>query len=412
MTRKTVSSIMLTLLSISMFTLTFNIQPAKAESRTWIVDDDGPADFSTIQEAINHAAEGDTVFVHSGIYYEEVIVDKTLSLIGENKTTTIVDGGFMRSAFEISANNVLLSGFKMQHTALAVKIKGRNNIVVDNYIQRSCFGGIWLEESSRGNIVSHNTLILVDFPALGGFLSVGNTFSHNTIISVGTGIYLSCSDYNIVLGNSITSKQECGILLSTSSFNVITENTVWDSDLGIYLCWWASGNSIHHNNFINNLEQARLFISVNRWHDDYPSGGNYWSDYIDVDEKSGPDQDLPGSDGVWDHAYVIDDYNQDNYPLIGPWIPTPTIPTTIDELKTEIEELGLEGEVDNQGIVTSLIAKLNVAQKLVDKGKIEEAKSILEEDFIPQVQNITDVHITPEAADILIESAEYIISHL
>ena len=85
---------------------------------------------------------------------------------------------------------------------------------------------------------------------------------------------------------------------------------------------------------------------------------------------------------------------------------------TIDELKTAIEELGSEGEIDNQGIVKSLLAKLNVAQKLVDKGKMDEAKSILEEDFIPQVQNLVNIHITQDAADILIESAEYILSHL
>ena len=109
--------------------------------------------------------------------------------------------------------------------------------------------------------------------------------------------------------------------------------------------------------------------------------------------------------GIWNTSYAIDENNQDNYPLMEPWTP-------IDELKAEVEELGSECEIDNQGIITSLIAKLNVAQKLVDKGKIDEAISILEEDFIPQVQNLSAIHITPEAADILIESAEYILSNL
>ena len=86
-------------------------------------------------------------------------------------------------------------------------------------------------------------------------------------------------------------------------------------------------------------------------------------------------------------------------------------PRTIGELKTEIEELGSQGEIKNRGIVKSLIAKLNVAQKLVDKGKIDEAKGVLEEDLIPQVQNLSGIHITPKTADILIKSAEYIISN-
>ncbi|MFX0108364.1 MAG: hypothetical protein ACFE7R_08780 [Candidatus Hodarchaeota archaeon] len=84
---------------------------------------------------------------------------------------------------------------------------------------------------------------------------------------------------------------------------------------------------------------------------------------------------------------------------------------TIDELKAEIEEMGSQGDIDNQGIVRSLLAKLNVAQRLVDKGKIDEAIMVLE-DFIPQVQELSGIHITPEAADILIQSAEYILSHL
>lgn len=86
--------------------------------------------------------------------------------------------------------------------------------------------------------------------------------------------------------------------------------------------------------------------------------------------------------------------------------------STTDELKTKIEELGSEGEIDDHGVAKSLIAKLNVAEKLVEKGEINEAKTILEEDFIPQVQNLAGIHITVEAADILVQSAEYILSQL
>ena len=114
---------------------------------------------------------------------------------------------------------------------------------------------------------------------------------------------------------------------------------------------------------------------------------------------------------IWNTPYEIDENNQDNYPLMEPWAPTPPIPTTIDELKTEIEELYSEDEIDNQGIVKSLLAKLNVAQKLVDKGKADQAKNVLSA-FLREVQAQSGKHITPEAAEMLIESAEYIISQL
>jgi len=88
-----------------------------------------------------------------------------------------------------------------------------------------------------------------------------------------------------------------------------------------------------------------------------------------------------------------------------------SLPKTISDLGTKTKELGSKDEIDNPGIVKSLITKLNVAQKLVDNGKTDQAKTILKA-FISQVQNLSGIHITPEAADILIESAEYIVSNL
>jgi hypothetical protein len=81
--------------------------------------------------------------------------------------------------------------------------------------------------------------------------------------------------------------------------------------------WNSLNNRIYHNNFVNNTNQVYSLVSVNIWDDGYPSGGNYWSDYIDVDQYSGPYQNETGSDGIWDHPYVIDENNQDNYPIVA-----------------------------------------------------------------------------------------------
>jgi hypothetical protein len=58
---------------------------------------------------------------------------------------------------------------------------------------------------------------------------------------------------------------------------------------------------------------------ANSWDDDYPYGGNYWSDYTGVDVKSGPYQNETGSDGIGDTPHVIGEDNQDNYPLMKPY---------------------------------------------------------------------------------------------
>lgn len=69
-----------------------------------------PKDFGTIQEAINNATLGDTISVSSGLYYERVIINKTVTLVGENMETTIVDGSFGGSVFQITADNVNVMG--------------------------------------------------------------------------------------------------------------------------------------------------------------------------------------------------------------------------------------------------------------------------------------------------------------
>jgi len=91
----------------------------------------------------------------------------------------------------------------------------------------------------------------------------------------------------------------------------------------------ASDNKFYHNNF--DREVIVYSASYNNiWDDGYPSGGNYWSAYAGTDQYSGPDQDLPGSDGIADLPYVISySYGDtDNYPLMSPWTPRSSMVST------------------------------------------------------------------------------------
>jgi len=237
--------------------------------------------------------------------------------------------------------------------------------------------------------------------------TTNSTITENDMVSnyVGYGIFSWFSSFNTISGNSIKHNNYGIYLWDCSNHNSISENNITDNRYGIYLWSSSKSNTFCHNNLIDNIVQVRsTYGALNIWDDGYPSGGNYWSDY----EERYPDAiELDGS-GLWDTPYFIDENNQDNYPLMEPWTP---LPRTINELKTEIEELGSEGEIDNQGIVRSLIAKLNVAQKLIDNGKTDQAKKILNA-FINEVQAQSEKHISPDAAELLIESAEHILSHL
>jgi len=173
--------------------------------------------------------------------------------------------------------------------------------------------------------------------------------TRNDVTSNHVGIDLISSNYNIIFQNNITENGQRhvfgdGICLAMdSSRNIIFGNNVLNNYHGISL-WESSDNSIYHNYFINNTHQVYVNSGYeNIWDDGYPSGGNYWSDYTVVDSLSGPYQNETGGDGIGDTPYIIDVNNQDNYPLMEPWSPPPSI----------AGDLNSDGIVDISDIATA-----------------------------------------------------------
>ncbi|GAG71625.1 unnamed protein product [marine sediment metagenome] len=60
------------------------------ESKTIHVDDDGDKNFTNIQDAIESANNGDTIYVFSGIYYEQILIDKSIDLMPASSLSIIV----------------------------------------------------------------------------------------------------------------------------------------------------------------------------------------------------------------------------------------------------------------------------------------------------------------------------------
>ena len=192
----------------------------------------------------------------------------------------------------------------------------RGNMILDGagYTLQGTGGGTGIFLSEEGHVTIKNTNIKSFDYGIKLYTSFSNSIVGNNITNNGwDGIHLwDSSDYNIISGNNITINGN-GISLDSSSDNSVSGNNITNNGNGIYLRE-SSNNKFYHNNFIDNIQQVYFYVSgfANVWDDGYPSGGNYWSDY----EETYPDAAEIDDSGFWDTPYVINENNQDNYPII------------------------------------------------------------------------------------------------
>ncbi|MEM0493482.1 MAG: S8 family serine peptidase, partial [Candidatus Thermoplasmatota archaeon] len=123
--------------NISVHKTTATIQ----EPRVFNIDEN--KGYWLIQSAINDAVANQTILVTSDIYFENVVIDKPLSLYGEGERTTYVDPGSVGNVITIKADNVTISGFTLRRSgwnSAALKIEGDHCVITNNTFTSSYFG--------------------------------------------------------------------------------------------------------------------------------------------------------------------------------------------------------------------------------------------------------------------------------
>lgn len=284
--------------------------------------------YSTIQRAVNASTDGDTIYVHGGVYPEAVVVDKQLTLIGVPNSS----GGMPIIAGWPSNETPGMTIINDHVTVENFAIEGDGTYSNGMYVR----GGL-IETGGTGGPTSRvlNVSSMHDYHIIPGTdFTVRNVkydrFSKGLVIS----------DYdNVTVTDSVFAEDGAGITLSYAKHVTLSRNNILDTHLGV-MSSCSSYIEVYQNNFVNND-----YKTIDRYPvaDDIKANastpmpytfrsqpkvnftGNYWSNYSGVDQNG---------DGIGDSPYLIDTVKPsivppeggqeycnytDDYPALGMW---------------------------------------------------------------------------------------------
>ncbi|MBS3778728.1 MAG: right-handed parallel beta-helix repeat-containing protein, partial [Candidatus Thermoplasmatota archaeon] len=293
---------------------------------TIYVDDDAESSWydaihvRSIQEGIDNASNGDTVFVYNGTYYEHIIVNKSVMLQGENQMNTIIDGQEIGDVVIVLADNSSMSSFTVRkagnppasHSGILVNgnnttitnmsitnndiyginILSTNNIIMNNTIKNNG-EGIRIYDANA-NTITQNT-IQNNYYGMRNWYSTQNSIINNTFISNSNyGIFHKACSQTIIDQNQI-SDSLYGIRFYDGSQHLVSSNTIFNNTIGLYQDIESNNHTIYNNYFANddNIEGTGI---DNDWNISQTNGtniingsylgGNYWNDYTGYDNNA------------------------------------------------------------------------------------------------------------------------------
>lgn len=280
----------------------------------------GPGNYTSIQKAINSAAPGDTVYLYSGVYTEQLMISSTLVTIqGEDRDTTIIDGAGRGNVINVTGDRVFIRDVTVRNSNInltnasrvyaGIYLVSTSSRIMHCHITQ-CHLGIIFDGASLSRIM--DDCLLSENAGGIDFYNTENCTILNCTISSNIDLYglsLRNSHNNIIAGCLFSDHETQACLFGQSSSNIVFDNIFQDNTVGMWL--FRTDTKSSHDNEIsyNTFNDSTCFdYCGNLW--DNGVQGNYWSDYTGEDSNS---------DGIGDTAYPIPGgQSQDRYPLMIP----------------------------------------------------------------------------------------------
>jgi parallel beta-helix repeat protein len=250
-----------------------------------------PDEYATIQEAIDAANSGDTIYVHNQTYYENIFVNKTISLVGEDPETTIIDGSKSNETWNPvvylygeDAKNVSICNFTIRgsNSSWGIYIVFHANAHIENNTVTNNSGGV-LAYSSDDNTFVNNTVVSNNHEGILFIDSSQNTMRNNSMSGnaynfgvLGSFFNHSIDTSNLVDGKPIYYlKNQSDLTINSSSFpdvgylalinctKVTVENLSLTNNYNGLLLVQTINSILRNNTFQNNLKGIDIINSSN-----------------------------------------------------------------------------------------------------------------------------------------------------
>lgn len=202
----------------------------------------GPGNYTKIQDAIDDASNGDTIFVYNGAYLENVVLNKTINLVGEDKNTTIIDGNYGEKIIHLTTDEIDIVNFKIKNSGgepenAGIEIESNGNSIMECIICRT------------------NTGIRID--------GKSNLIRNCSFHANGEGILLKSSS-NRVLGCCFC-HNAIGINLQQAANNFIKDIDAHTNGIALFFNESFHNDVSRCNIHDNNDNQGGIFIGSSRY---------------------------------------------------------------------------------------------------------------------------------------------------